>query len=202
MSSVNFHSWYWMKCHWTQKDKLCINILRDCWKLIIEIPKQKEACATLDDTLSILKSKFLDLPIDRHVELFNTTVKPSIWIWNAELRKYRLHRKNPAEVLTYSLGLKSSNPNCLIHVYGETGIKPLSVDIESKIISYWSNLVTRRPIPKCHKLAYTYVILISSCIGCQDISSCRLQWIECVKSILHKCGVYNVWNNHEFPNHK
>ena len=35
--------------------------------------------------------------------------------------------------------MKSNTPNCM--VYGESGVKPISVDIDTRIISFWSKLV-------------------------------------------------------------
>ena len=38
------------------------------------------------------------------------------------------------------LNIKKSTPNCI--VYGETGVLPLKVDIQSRMIGYWSKLVS------------------------------------------------------------
>ena len=35
--------------------------------------------------------------------------------------------------------VKSSTPNCI--VYGETGVNPLQIDIDTRIISFWSTLI-------------------------------------------------------------
>lgn len=41
--------------------------------------------------------------------------------------------------LKHILGLKSSTPNCI--VYGECGVKPISIDTDCRMINFWSNLV-------------------------------------------------------------
>ena len=63
--------------------------------------------------------------------------------------------------------------NCM--VYGETGVKPLSIDIKCRVISYWSDLV----IPRYNKLpCLIYHILFNNFRNSLSVSRLRFQWFR------------------------
>ena len=79
----------------------------------------------------IKKAKELLLPIDMQIDLFNKMVKP-ILLYGCECWGYgnnNVLERVQLKFLKYILGIKSSTPNCI--VYGETGVKPLQVDIDT-----------------------------------------------------------------------
>ena len=36
----------------------------------------------------------------------------------------------------------------------------------------------------------------------RNVCRLRFQWLKFVQNILYECGLFNIWNNHEFPNRK
>ena len=147
----------------------------------------------------IKRSKYLCLPIDLQIDLFNKIVKP-ILLYGCEIWGYGnidIIERVQLNFLKHILNMKSSTPNCM--VYGESGVKPISVDIDTRIISFWSKLV----VPQQQKLTNTmYGIYLSHFKYTDPVASTRFLWIKNVKRILIKCGLNNVWEYHEFPNHK
>ena len=84
------------------------------------------------------KIRNLDLPIDIQIDLFNKTIKPillygcEIWgIGNVEMLE-RIQLKFYKQVLN----LKKSTPTNML--YGELGVTPLYIDIQTRIVSFWS----------------------------------------------------------------
>lgn len=99
--------------------------------------------------------------------------------------------------LKYLLGLKSTTATCI--VYGETGVKPLHIDIETRIISYWSKLL----LPENNKLASSiYKCVLSNLIHTPNLARSRFSWLKNVQNILIKCGLNNVWDTNNYPNCK
>ena len=81
------------------------------------------------------KARSLLQPIDVQIEIFSKTIKPILLygckIWGfGDLRV--LEQKVQLKFLKFILNIKKSTPNCI--VYGETGMLPLKVDIQSRII--------------------------------------------------------------------
>ena len=87
------------------------------------------------------KARSLLLPIDIQIEIFSNTIKP-ILLYGCEIWGFGdLHVLEQVHLnfLMVILNIKKSTPNCI--VYGETGMLPLKVHIQSRIIAYWSKLV-------------------------------------------------------------
>ena len=164
-------------------------------KAKVEIAKQAErAMYNL-----LAKCKNLALPIDMKIDLFNKMVKPILlygcecWGYgnNAVLEKVQL------KFLKTILGLKSCTASYF--VYGETGITPLSVDIEARMISFWSSLIN----PVNAKLSATlYSIMLSNFMYATNRNSKTFLWIEFVKNVFTKCGHMYFWDSQSFPNRK
>ena len=73
-------------------------------------------------------------------------------------------------------------------VYGETGIMPLKVDIQARIIAYWTKLLefnTGRLSSMTYKVIY---ILFEQ-------GKCKSKWIENVKSLVSINGYANIWQS-------
>ena len=87
------------------------------------------------------KTRSLNLTIDLQIELFNKTVKP-ILLYGSEIWGFgnlddleRIQLK----FLKFAFNLKRSTPTYMI--YGELGVKPISIDIKTRMISFWSKLL-------------------------------------------------------------
>ena len=90
--------------------------------------------------------------------------------------------------------MKLSTPDII--VYGETGVFPLYIDIQCRVISYWAKLVTCDIL----KLFGTvYRIMFSLFKNERNVKFC---WIKNVKEVLNNCGMSNIWETHSFPNEK
>lgn len=84
-------------------------------------------------------------------------------------------------------------------VYGETGVMPFSLDIESRIITYWDVLV--KPVyPKLSSLLYS--IMLSHFNHTHPVPVRMFEWIKNFRNIFIKCGMCNIWHSHDFVNHK
>ena len=84
----------------------------------------------------IKRSKYLCLPIDLQIDLFNKIVK-SILLYGCEIWGYGnidIIERVQLKKLKHILNMKSSTPNCM--VYADSGVKPISVDIDTRIISF------------------------------------------------------------------
>ena len=98
--------------------------------------------------------------------------------------------------MKHVLNVKSCTPNCI--VYGETGVKPLQIDIDTRMISFWSKLIQ----PVCNKISViVYNIMLSRFMYNNSTNASDFKWFKHIKNILVKCGMINVWEHHDFPNH-
>ena len=87
------------------------------------------------------KARSLLLSIDIQTDLFEKTVKP-ILLYGCEVigtGNIDLLEQVQIKCLKIILNLKKSTPNCM--VYGETGVMPLGINVQGRIISYWSKLI-------------------------------------------------------------
>lgn len=135
----------------------------------------------------------LNLPIDLQIELFNKTIKP-ILLYGADIWGFgnlNILERVQLNFLKHILKLKRSTPNYVVYV--ETGCMPLSLDIEARVIAFWSKLCTNDGI--VHKLpTLVYKQTLLSTIGLDDDTfKKKYPWMYNVKTILIKCGLVNVW---------
>jgi len=101
------------------------------------------------------------------------------------------------KVLKTILGLKSCIASYF--VYGERGITPLSVDIEARMISFWSSLIN----PLNAKLSFTlYSIMLSYFMYATNRNTNTFLLIEFVKNVSIKCGHTHIWDPQSFRNRK
>ena len=90
--------------------------------------------------------------------------------------------------LKYVLKLNNQTTNCM--VYGETGRKPLSETIKSRMVCFWHRI----SIGNKNKVGYRLLYLIRK-LYIQDLYSSP--WLKKIESILNSCGMRNVWLNPE-----
>ena len=143
----------------------------------------------------IKKIRNLDLPIDIQIDLFNKTIKPillygcEIWgMGNIDMIE-RVQLKFYKQVLN----LKKSTPSNMI--YGELGITPLYVDIQTRIVSFWSKLVDT----DSDKLSSSVYQIMLAMHNSQKIIS---PWIKFVKQLLCSLGFSVIWYTQSFMNSK
>ena len=140
------------------------------------------------------KARSLLLPIYIQIDLFEKTVKPILPYWCEVIGTDNINilEQVQRKCLKLMLNLKTSTPNCM--VYGETGVMPLKLDVQCRIISYWSKLVYPTTNNLSSKL---YAVALSHF---QHSISNKFIWLENVKNILISCGFSGFWDMHTFPN--
>lgn len=135
------------------------------------------------------KSKTLGLPFDIQIDLFNKTIKP-VLLYGAELWGYgncdileRVHLK----FLKYLFNFKKSTPSYMI--YGELGIVPISVDIQSRILTYWTKLIEDTEFTKLSSgMYYAIHTLYTTSIFKSD-------WLQNIQNLLCSLGFSGIWQN-------
>lgn len=141
------------------------------------------------------KARSLLLPIDIQIELFQKTIKP-ILLYGSEVWGFgnlNILEQVQLKFLKHILNVKKSTPNCI--VYGETGVLPLKVDIQSRMIGYWSKLV----YPVTSNLSTKLYFIAKTYINGSHQNTC-FKWFEEVRNILISCGNIGFWDNLNFPN--
>ncbi len=89
------------------------------------------------------------LPIDIQIDLFDKTIKP-ILLYGSEIwgfGKNNILERVQLKFYKHVLNLKRTTPSVMI--YGELGIYPLQIDIQTRAISFWTKLIT----PESRKLS-------------------------------------------------
>ena len=127
----------------------------------------------------IKKYRNLKLPFDIQIDLFNKTIKPilldgcEVWgfgncdvIERIQLKFYK-----------YIFNLKKSTPSFMI--YSELGVKTVLLNIKSRILSYWSKLVSPDDLhTKQSSKVYEILYLL------YKNNLCKSPYIQNVKCIL------------------
>ena len=142
------------------------------------------------------KSKALGLPFDIQIDLFDKTVKP-ILLYGAELWGYgnceSLERIN-LKFLKYLFNLKRSTPSYMI--YGELGILPISVEIQNRVLSYWTKLVEDKDYLK---LSYQmYKCAIHTLHKTDHLKS---DWLQNIETLLCSLGFSGIWQSRYCDNY-
>jgi len=146
------------------------------------------------------KLRPLMLPIDMQIDIFNKTIKP-ILLYGSEIWGFgniEIIERVQLKFLKHILHVKNSTPNNII--YGETGVFPVSVDIKTRAVAYWSNIVYK----KNNILAlYTYNHIRAIYDESVDVRrDVKFGWISNIKTILTNCGFIDIWRSQTFPNCK
>ena len=84
-----------------------------------------------------------------------------------------------------TLKLGKSTPNVMI--YGETGTKPLQLQIEKRTIGCWLKLITSKSTKLNFKIYRCFLQL--------NDRECSINWICKIKQIIQRCGFHYLWRN-------
>lgn len=153
----------------------------------------KYNCEQANKALTVLLRKIthLNLSVDLQLDLFNTMIKPIILyaseIWG--FNNIKILEKIQLRFLKSIFNMKSSTPNNM--VYGEFGVFPLEIDIQTRMISFWVKLLDQNTTKLSNIL---YQIVYNS-----DVSKSS-RWFLCIENILNKCGCSGFWNTQKVEN--
>lgn len=142
------------------------------------------------------KSRNLDLPVDIQIDLFNKTIKP-ILLYGSELwgmGNIEMIERVQLKFYKYIFNLKRSTPSNMI--YGELGVLPLYIDIQTRIISFWTKLIENREMNKLSSTVYTLLLQM------HNSNAVMSPWIKHVKDLLCSLGFPVVWYSQSFINSK
>lgn len=132
------------------------------------------------------KTRELNLPLEIQIDLFKKLIKP-ILLYGCEIWGFgnlEILERVQLKFLKMILNLKKSTPSYM--VYGETGIFPLKVDIQARIISYWSNL-TEFNSNRLSTMVYQVIYNLF------EQGKCKSKWIKNIKNLVKNNGYANVW---------
>ncbi len=134
-----------------------------------------------------------DLPVDLQLELFNTTVLPimtyacEIWGCNIDRELRQLQMKFFKHVLYVHQNTSTDI------VYGELGEYPIEVAINTRMIGYWSRLITG----KATKLS---MIMYASLLHLHSTNRYSSPWICHIRDVLNNCGMSGIWLDQQVNN--
>lgn len=136
------------------------------------------------------KIRSLNLTFDLQIDLFNKTIKP-ILLYGCEIWGYGnldVIERIQLKFLKYSFNLKKTTPTFMI--YGELGIMPVALDIKTRVISYWSKLLSMHEKPT--RLSYVMYHILYNLHKNKILKS---QYIENVKCLLESSGFSGIWQS-------
>ena len=106
----------------------------------------------------IKKVRNLSLPIDIQIDLFEKTVKP-VLLYECEIWGFgniAMIERIQLKYFKAIFNLKKSTPSYM--VYGELGLTPISVEIQTCLISFWSKLIVNYDYNKLSSEIYNIVL--------------------------------------------
>ena len=127
----------------------------------------------------------LDLPVDLQLKLFDNTILPILTyaceVWGFESCKLLEPIHN--QFLRKLLHARKSTP--LYMIYAELGRYPLEITIKTRMIAYWSRIISGSQ----NKLSYMLYHKLTSTPGLQS------KWVTKVRETLQNCGRADIWLN-------
>lgn len=139
----------------------------------------------------ISKTRQLGLDIETQIHLFDLLVAPvltygcEVWGYGNNDICESLHLR----FCKYILNVNKTTSNCMI--YGELGRFHIDTLIKTKMLSYWSRIVTG----KTTKISYClYKVLFELYVN----NEYRSPWIECIHNTLTSTGLNNIWLSTDF----
>ena len=133
-----------------------------------------------------------DLLLDLSLKLFDHTVLP-ILLYGAEIFCYentdileRIH-SNFLRKITNS---RKSTP--MSFLYGELGRYPISINIQSRMVSFWNRILVGKS-DKISLKIYKYMI---------HLQDNNFSWPNKIREILHKVGRPDLWDNQFLITHE
>ena len=142
------------------------------------------------------KIKCLSLPFDIQIDLFDKTIKP-ILLYGCEVWEYGnidVIERVQLKYFKYIFNLKKSTPSYMI--YGELGIMPLSVEVQTRLISFWSKIIDNSNNEKLSTEIYKIIHTLHS------ENKIKSLWIDNIKQVLCSLGFSGVWYSQSFLNSK
>ena len=133
----------------------------------------------------IIKYRKLGLPLSLQIHLFDIMVVLTLLygseVWGIE--NVNLIDQFQLKFYKIILKLKQSTPNCMI--YGDLGILPLSIHINTRILCYWNKILNCKD-EKINSILYrtSYKLYNDGVI--------KLPWISYVHDLLNYLGMTNV----------
>ena len=79
-------------------------------------------------------------------------------------------------------------------IYGELGVTPLYIDIQSRMISFWTKLVLNAENAKLSSTVYAAMYCL------QEENQIRSQWLDNVKIYCVQMFFSGVWYSQSFIN--
>ncbi len=78
-------------------------------------------------------------------------------------------------------------------VYGELGVYPLSINIQCRMLCYWSRMISGKQSKLCY--------VIYQCLLHLDRAGVYTSpWVACVKNLLNDNGMSGIWLSQTVPN--
>ena len=132
------------------------------------------------------KCRKYDLPIDLYLQLFNTTVI-LIRRYACEICGYSVDREvKQLQIKFFKHVLYVHKNTSTDIVYGELGEYPLDVMNNTRMIKYWSRLITG----KTTKLS---LVMYKSILYLDSTNMYSSLWISYIRNILNSCGMSGIW---------
>ena len=132
----------------------------------------------------------LNLPLDLQLKLFNNTILPIITysceIWGYE--NVQMVERIHTSFLRTITKCRKSTP--LYMLYGELGRYPIEITIKSRIINFWTRIITGNQL-KLVNILYQKLLH----------SNEQFKWLNNVKSILRETGRNDLWENQSVNMH-
>ena len=144
------------------------------------------------------KIKCLSLPFDVQIDLFNKIVKP-VLLYGSEIGGYGnfdIQERVQLRFYKYIFNLKNSTPSAMI--YGELGVMPLAVHIQTRMISFWAKLIQTEQ-DEIYKLSpFIYKIIYAL----HNDKVLKSQWVDSLKTLICSLGFGDIWYSQSFNNIK
>ena len=141
----------------------------------------------------IQKSRKLNLPVSLQLHLFDTMIAPillySSEVWGCE--NIKIIEQFQLKYYKFILNLKPSTPNCMI--FGELGVKPISLQVKARLLCFWSKLVTSKDSKICH-------ILYNTALKLHNNNIVIFPWISCVNNVLNDLGLSHYFRDQNVDN--
>ena len=133
------------------------------------------------------KSKYLNLPFDITIDLFDKTVL-HILTYGCEVWGFtclEMIEKVQLKFMKMLLHLKQTTPSYMI--YGELGLYPVSIKIKTRMLMFWFKLLKSRSE---HKLSF---VLYDFMYKQFEAGLNENKYLTCIRNLLIDVGLYKLW---------
>ena len=132
----------------------------------------------------------LNLPLDLQLKLFDNTILP-IMTYSSEILGYenvQMFERIHTSFLRTITKCRKSTP--LYMLYGELGRYPIEITKKSRIINFWTRIITGNQLKLVN-------ILYQKLLHSNEL----FKWLNNVKSILRETGRNDLWENQSVNMH-